>query len=108
MVWGCDTYQSESVVTPLVVSQLAAGYRERITSFSRVIPALGLTSDNQSELALAHALLQLGAHIGPPDDIRYSPFQQVLTRLEAASVNPNALRFLRQLFNAASDQYERG
>jgi hypothetical protein len=79
-----------------------------ITAFDQVITLLGLHRDSQGEDALVLALLQYAAPNSERRDYRFvSPFDEVLSRLEATGASANAVKYLRTYFNTADDQYRR-
>jgi len=91
----------------LVLNHEAVAITDFVNAFDKVIALMGLHSNNQGELALIYAVLQVAGKYGLRNGPYHNPCQEVLARLERDGVNENALTVIRRVMNTAAEQYSR-
>jgi len=93
--------------TVLTLTQAAADNADFVNAFDQVIALMGLHPDNQGDLALIYAVLQVGARYAGRNGPYVSPCEEVMIRLEKEGVNRNAINRIRHAMNSAAEQYSR-
>jgi len=99
--------KNRSAQSSIVLNQTSAAIADFVNAFDRVIELMGLHTDNQGDLALIHAVLQVGARFAERNGPYVSPCEEVMIRLEREGVNRNAINRIRHAMNSAAEQYSR-